>query len=120
MPLLFENKSHDEIELIQEWIKVRAYVNEHFGQKPDIQSLLFLIGVNEYGDVREFEKEEKQDLMHIGMCTILEGTYYAFDHLDADHWPHFRELEPLPAMFIKTQEAFIKSKIIDYFKKNIY
>ncbi len=62
MPLLYENKSDADIQLMKDWAEVRQYVEKHFENKPDIQVCLFLIGLNEFGTIREFEKEEKQDL----------------------------------------------------------
>ena len=56
-----ENKSDKEIALMKDWAKVRIYMEENFEKKPDIQGFLFLIGVNEKGEVREYEKEEKQE-----------------------------------------------------------
>lgn len=120
MPLLFENKSDAEIQLMKDWAEVRAYVEQYFQKKPDIQSCLFLIGVNELGQIREFEKEEKQDLMHVGMCTILLGEYFEYDYTDPDGWPHYRELKPMEAMFIKNQETFLKQQIVKYFQDKVF
>jgi hypothetical protein len=120
MPLLYENKSDADIQLMKDWAEVRQYIEKHFEKKPDIQVCLFLIGLNEFGTIREFEKEEKQDLMHVGMCTLLLGEYYEYDYTDADGWPHFKDLQPLSSMFIKEQEAFLKEKIVKYFKEKVY
>jgi len=120
MPLLFENKSDDDIQLMKDWAEVRSYVEQHFEKKPDIQTCIFLIGLNEFGHIREFEKEEKQDLMHVGMCTLLIGEYFEYESTDKDGWPHFKEIKPMEAMFIKTQEVFLKQKIVQYFKQKVY
>lgn len=120
MPLLYENKSDADIQLMKDWAEVRIYVEKYFGKKPDIQSCLFLIGLNELGQLREFEKEEKQDLMHIGMCTVLLGEYFQYDYTDSEGWHHYKELKPMEAMFIKTQEAFLKEKIVAYFKEKVF
>lgn len=119
MPLL-EDKSNEEIELLKKWSAVREYIEKHFGNKPDIQTCLFLIGMNELGESREFTKEEKQDLMHIGMCTILKNEYYKSIGKDEDGWPHFQELKPLPALFIKLQEQLLKQKIVKYFDEFVF
>ena len=45
-----------------EWLKVRHIVKKSFAKKelPDLQTILFLIGVQELGSLRtEFSKEEK-------------------------------------------------------------
>lgn len=120
MPLLFENKPDTEIQLMKDWAEVRQYVEKYFAKKPDLESCLFLIGLNEFGQIREFEKEEKQDLMHIGMCTLLLGEYYEYEYTDADGWPHYKELRPMEAMFIKNQETLLKRKIVSYFQDKVY
>lgn len=120
MPLLLENKSDKEIALMKDWAKVRIYMEENFEKKPDIQGFLFLIGVNEKGEVREYEKEEKQDLMHVGMCKLLEGEYFEYEFTDSQGWPHYKEIQAMPPMFIKMQESFLKEKIVDYFKTYIF
>ncbi len=119
MPLL-EDRSSEEIELIKQWAEVRQYVEKHFDAKPDIQTSLFLIGVNELGEVREFSKEEKQDLMHIGMCSVLIDDYYLSLGKDEDGWPHFKEIEALPSMFIKNQEMLLKKRIVKYFQEKVF
>lgn len=119
MPLL-EDKSEEEIELLKNWAEVRQYIEKHFDNKPDIQTCLFLIGWNELGQTRDFTKEEKQDLMHIGMCAILQGEYYEFMEKDEDGWPHYKELQGLPTLFIKTQEELLKKKIVKYFQEKVF
>lgn len=119
MPLL-EDRSNDEIQLMKQWAEVRQYIESYFNQKPDIQICLFLIGLNELGEVREYSKEEKQDIMHIGMCTVLAGEYYTSIGRDEDGWPHFEVLQALPPLFIKNQEALLKLRIVNYFQENIF
>ena len=83
-----------------------------------METLLFLIGVQEFGDIRKkFSKEEKQDLMHIAVCTVLsQSGYYALEGNDADGWPHFKQLKPLPGFIMIEQENFLKDHILLYFK----
>ncbi|MCU0328545.1 MAG: hypothetical protein MUE53_06095 [Chitinophagales bacterium] len=120
MPLLFEDKNNPNIQIHLEWSKLRQYVQDTLGHKPDIQTCLFLIGMNRLGEVREFEKEEKVDLIHVGLCEVLLDEYYAFSHEDSELWPHYKAIKPLPALFIKEQETYLKERIIDYFQRNIY
>jgi len=45
---------------------------ERFGKKPDMEAILFLIGIQEFGQLKEkFTKEQKQDLMHVAVCSYL-------------------------------------------------
>ena len=105
----------------QEWQLLLQKLHQTFGKTPDLNGILFLIGVQELGQgKRNFSKEEKQDLIHIGMCKIFEGEYYEFESIDAEGWPHFKELKPMPQMFIKMQESTLKQKIVAYFQKYIF
>ena len=57
-----------------EWLRVQHFVKNALGRKdlPDLNSILFLIGIQELGRVQtRFSKEEKQDLMHIAVCRLL-------------------------------------------------
>ena len=47
-------------------------IENDFGEGLDTQAILFLIGVQELGlGYREFTKQEKTDLLHIAVCTLL-------------------------------------------------
>ena len=106
-------------DLQQRWWDLEAKLVERFGKKPDMETILFLIGVQEFGDIKEkFTKEQKQDLMHIAICTLLtESGYYRNDGLDADGWPHFTQLKPLPEYNLAEQENFLKDHVLHYFQK---
>ena len=91
-----------------------------FGEGLDTQAILFLIGVQELGlGYREFTKQEKTDLLHIAVCTLLEPHgYYKFEARDVENWPHFTILKPLPVLNDKEQQHLIKEAILDYFEQN--
>lgn len=82
-----------------------------------METILFLIGVQELGNTRKkFTKEEKQDLMHIAVCTLFrQSGYYELEGIDGDGWPHFRQLKALPPMEVAEQENFLKDHILLYF-----
>jgi hypothetical protein len=107
-------------DLQQRWWNLEAKLVERFGKKPDLETMLFLIGVQEFGDIREkFTKEQKQDLMHIAVCNLLsESGYYELEKIDEDGWPHFKQLKPLPSLSMIEQENFIKDHVLLYFEKN--
>jgi hypothetical protein len=102
----------------QRWKQVEALLQERFGKVPDMEGILFLVGINELGALptRKFTKEQKQDLMHIAVCTLLslEG-YYRLAGRDDDGWPHFDHLKPVPADTMKGQEVLLKECVIQYF-----
>ena len=61
-------------------------LKEKYGIKPDMDGVLFLIGVQELGTGKqEYTKEQKQDLMHIAVCTLLaQSGYYALGGYDEE------------------------------------
>jgi len=117
LSLPFMNAKDD---LQQRWWNLEAKLVERFGKKPDLETILFLIGIQEYGDIREkFTKEQKQDLMHIAVCSLFSsGGYYELEGIDADGWPHFKQLKPMPDMNAVEQENFLKDYILIYFENN--
>lgn len=102
------------------WWKLEEKMIERFGKKPDLETILFLIGIQEYGDIRpKFTKEQKQDLMHIAVCTLLsQSGYYEIDRYDDDGWPHFRQLKSLPNFDMMEQETFLKDHVLLYFSNH--
>ena len=102
------------------WWKLEEKLIERFGKKPDMESILFLIGIQEVGGVgHSFTKEQKQDLMHVAVCTILiSGGYYELEGWDEDAWPHFKQIKELPPMEFMQQENFMKDHVLFYFSQN--
>jgi len=104
------------------WEELRTRLKEDFGKKPDLQAVLFLIGVNVLGRPEEsFTKEEKQDLMHVAVCEVLSFLgYYEFTGRDPDGWPHYRLLKTLPAVNLLEQEELLKGACLHYFEEINY
>jgi hypothetical protein len=102
------------------WWNLEAKLVERFGKKPDMEAILFLIGIQEFGDIRKkFSKEQKQDLMHVAVCSLFaQSGYYELGGVDEDGWPHFRQLKPLPVMSMIEQENFLKDHILLYFERS--
>lgn len=102
-----------------EWLRVKHYVKDKMDRSelPDLQAILFLIGIQELGSIKEeFTKEEKQDLMHIAVCSLLsEDGYYEFEGRDQDGWPHFKNIRPIQKMPLDEQEKLLVGKVIQYF-----
>ena len=82
------------------WWALEAKLIERFGKKPDMEALLFLVGIQEFGEIRKkFTKEQKQDLMHIAICKLLSPSgFYELERIDEEGWPHFRQLKAMPDM----------------------
>ncbi|MEY3377103.1 MAG: hypothetical protein RLZZ328_58 [Bacteroidota bacterium] len=102
------------------WWELERKLMERFGKKPDVEAILFLIGLQEIGLSQEkISKEQKQDLMHVAICTILSSSgYYIVEGKDQEGWPHFKQLKNLPIMNMIEQEAFLKDHILLYFDNN--
>jgi len=101
------------------WWQLQEKLMERFGKKPDMEAILFLIGIQEFGDIRKkFTKEQKQDLMHVAICNLFaQSGYYELESVDHDGWPHFKQLKALPVMNMVEQENFLKDHILLYFEK---
>ena len=99
------------------WWKLEEKLMERFEKKPDMETILFLIGVQELGDIKAtFSKEQKQDLMHIAVCSLLSASgFYELEGVDGDGWPHYRQLKALPVMDLIAQENFMKDHVLLYF-----
>ena len=102
------------------WWALESRLVERFGKKPDMETILFLIGIQELGTIREkFSKEQKQDLMHVAVCSLLSASgYYELEGVDKDGWPHFRQLKDLPVFPPHEQELFLKDHVLLYFDKH--
>jgi hypothetical protein len=101
----------------RKWQETVKDVSEQYGEDLDLQTILFLIGVQELGlGYKKFKKDEKIDLMHIAICTLLEPYgYFEYEGRDKDSWPHFTRNQKLPALDSSQQERLIKEAVIEYF-----
>ena len=101
-----------------EWGQLLNKLKTIIGKRPTLNAILFLIGVQELGKgLKDFSKEEKQDLMHIGICKLLSGSgYYELEGIDEQGWPHYKLLQPLPKFDLLEQEKLLKIHIKEYFK----
>jgi hypothetical protein len=102
------------------WWKLEEKFKEKFGKKPDVEAVLFLLGIQEVRNLKKkFTKEQKQDLMHVAVCTVLaQSGYYEVEKFDDDGWPHFKQLKALPEHNIIEQENFLKDHILLYFENS--
>lgn len=101
-----------------EYKNVLKQIAKQFGEDIDIQGLLFIIGLQELGKGKiKLSKNEKLDVMHIAICTLLSPYgYYEYEGLDKDGWPHWKTLENLPPLKPAQQQEIIKQAIVEYFK----
>jgi hypothetical protein len=108
----------EEIDI--EFEKVMKSLAAQFGGDIDEQAILFLIGVQELGKGKvKLKKDEKLDVMHIAICTLLAPYgYYEYEGLDKDGWPHWKVNEKLPPLKPVQQQLLIRQAIVEYFRSN--
>ena len=111
-------------ELKHDWEQLLAKLSQQFPGDGDIDldGVLLLIGAQELqmGYLR-LKKDEKLNVLHIAVCTVLEPYgYYEFEKRDADGWPHFKSLKPLPNLKAGEQAVLMKEAVVNYFKTNGY
>ena len=104
--------------LKQEWEKLTQVLANTYGEEPDLQTILFLIGIQELGKgPMKYSKDEKQDLMHIAVCRLMsQFGYYELEGLDQDGWPHWKLVKKLPPLTLKEQDLLLKQAVIEYLK----
>ena len=111
-------------ELKSRWETVVQKLSQQFadGDELDLDSILYLIGVQELGQLhRAYKKDHKLDLMHIAICKLLEPYgFYEFDYVDEDGWPHYKVKEQLPFLKAGEQSVLMKEAIVNYFVESKY
>ncbi len=107
--------------LKKNWELLLSVLSNKFGEGEmlNLDAIIYLIGVQELGQgVREYQKDEKVNLMHIAICRLLEPFgYYQFDFFDEEAWPHYKALEELPVLKSGEQTVLIKEAIVLYFQQ---
>lgn len=109
-----------EQETRERWQQVVARLEKQFGQKPDLNAILFLIGIRELGALPEknFSKEEKVNLMHIAVCKLLSYSgFYTLNGMDQDGWPVWEKAIPLPNISLFEQETMLRQHVVEYFER---
>jgi len=106
-------------ELEKKWRDTVKDISQNFGEELDLQSILFLIGLQELNKGHQkLNKQKKLDVMHIAICVLLEPAgYYNFTGRDEDGWPHFDNVKKMPHLNEAEQELMMKEAIIEYFQK---
>lgn len=101
------------------WKQIEEFFMQNFtdGERPDLDTILFLIGVQELGQGKKrFKKDDKLNLLHIAVCRVLEPFgFYRFEGQDPEGWPHFELLEDLPPLKTNEQTLLMKYAVIQYF-----
>ena len=111
-------------ELKTKWNNLKTKLSVDFSENEiiDIDSIIFLIGLQELGQFQKrFNKQKKLEVIHIAVCKLLSDYgYYEFDHTDNDGWPHYKLIKKLPNLKSGEQTILMKKAIINYFVKSNY
>ncbi|HET8573657.1 MAG TPA: hypothetical protein VFL76_07285 [Edaphocola sp.] len=111
--------NQDETIAAQRWQQLLLMLKERFGKEPNMEAILFLIGINEYRGrmpMHKFSKEQKQDLMHVAVCTLLSNEgFFELEKYDEEGWPHFTQLKANTPADLVGQEDLLREKIMAYF-----
>lgn len=111
-----------DLELDRAWSALLSELEQVIGKRPkDLNAVLFLIGVQELGKGKKvFDKEEKQDLMHIAICKVLSlSGFYELEGLDEQGWPHWKLVKKMPHFDLLEQEKLLKMHVIEYFEREV-
>lgn len=111
-------------QLKERWDLVVQKLSDQFadGDKLDLDAIIYLIGVQELGQIhRDYKKDHKLDLMHIAICKLLAPYgFYEFDYVDDDGWPHYKVKGQLPHLKAGEQSVLMKEAIVNYFVETEY
>ena len=106
------------------WNNLKTKLSVDFSDNEiiDLDSIIFLIGLQELGQFQKrFNKQKKLEVIHIAVCKLLSDYgYYEFDHKDNDGWPHYKLIKKLPNLKAGEQTILMKKAIINYFVKSNY
>ena len=109
-------------QLKKEYETIRTLIAQKFtdGVMPDLDAIIYLVGVQELGKgYQKFKKDDNVNLMHIAICKLLEPLgFYEFDYFDADGWPHYKVKEELPFLKPGEQSLLMKEAVVYYFKES--
>ena len=111
-------------ELKTKWNNLKTKLSVDFSDNEiiDVDSIIFLIGIQELGQFQKrFNKQKKLEVIHIAVCKLLSDYgYYEYDYTDNDGWPHYKLIKKLPNLKAGEQTILMKKAIINYFVKSNY
>ncbi len=105
--------------LKQRWASATDKLAPDFGTDLDLQSILFIIGLQELGFVKhKINKRQKLEVLHIAVCRLLSDYgFYEFEGYDNDKWPHYTRTKKLPQLKGGDQEKLLQEAAINYLEK---
>ena len=102
-----------------DWERLQDKFIERFGSEMEHDAILFMIGLQELDKpYRTYKKDEKLEVMHIGVCTVMQPYgFYEYKGRDEDGWPHWELKESIPYLEGKHQNKLMNEAILEYFKQ---
>lgn len=102
-----------------DWQLLQDKLKQRFGSEMEHDSILFMIGLQELDKpYQTYKKDQKLEVMHIGVCTVLQPYgFYEYKGRDEEGWPHWELKEAIPHLDAKQQNKLMNDAILDYFKQ---
>jgi hypothetical protein len=106
-----------DVEINYRWGQLMKKLEPITGDKPEIEGILLLIGIQEIGKgPMKLNKNQKLEVLHVAVCRLLSDYgYYDYVGNDADGCPHYEPTEKLPHLKPMQQHKLIKEAILNYF-----
>ncbi len=106
-----------DYEFERDWQLLLRLMERRFGEAPDLTNMVFAVGLQECAQgFRKFKKDEKVDIMHVGVCTLLTPFGHYEEVGQDDHgWPQFEARDPIPAVTEEEQELLMRRALMEYF-----
>lgn len=108
----------DQFQIEKEWQEYSKKIQEHFGKSLSLEGVLLFIGLREIGSANtNLDKDTKERLIDIGMCTVLaQSGYFVLTGKDGSGFPVYQIKEYMPKMSVKEQETLLKQHVVAYLK----
>lgn len=108
----------EENNLIYRWALFEQKYKELFGEPPEIEKILFLVGLQSLKYIpRQLTKTEKNDLITLGLMILFEKEgYFRLTGFDEKGWPLIASQKKLPSLSEEEWKTFLKQRILDYFE----
>lgn len=110
-----------EEDLQQRWLQLQSALTKQPGKEYTLDDILILIGRQEAGwpPQKELSENEKNDLLQLGICSILvPAKYYELIWVDDIGWPHFKQLKQLPDNNLAERNFLLKQYVLLYNDRN--
>ena len=105
-----------------QWETFLLKAGQYFNVMANYEFLLFIIGIQESGKgFGNFSKQEKTDLISLGICRILEiKGYMRQSGNDPEGWPLFDTIKNHQVMPPLQHNRMMREGIMQYFETNVF